>query len=143
MRMAWKHRWWQTVLLSAVLAPVAAAQGRVMQAIVPIRAERRGESAIAWVQDSGDAGSITGRVVTRATLAVLADAVAQVEDTTGHMVERIRPNADGAFRFAPLRPGTYRVRVNRIGYAIARATVLVPADGSIRLTALMAERTYY
>jgi hypothetical protein len=143
MRIVWKPRWWHAVLFSALLAPVAAAQSTVTQAIVPIRVERRSESAIAWVQNSGAAGSITGRVVASATLAALGDAVAQVEDTTGHMLERTRPDADGAFRFAPLRPGTYQVRVNRIGYAIARATVLVPTDGSIRLTALMAEKTYY
>ena len=143
MRMAWKPLWCHVAVLGAFLAPAAVAQGQVTQAIVSLRVERRSESAIAWVQDSGAVGSINGRVVTRTTLAALADAVAQIEDATGHLVERTRLDAEGAFRFASLRPGTYRVRVNRIGYAIARATVLVPADGSVRLTALMAEQSYY
>ena len=143
MRIAWKPRWWHVAVIGVFLAPLAAVQGQVTQAIVPVRVERRGASAIAWVQDSGAAGSISGRVVSRGALAALADAVAQIEDSTGKLIERTRPEADGAFRFAGLRPGTYRVRVNRIGYAIARATVLIPTDGSVRLTVMMAEQTFY
>jgi hypothetical protein len=78
---------------------------------------------------AGEAQSIHGRVVDAASGDAVPEATVQVTGAEQRQAVRTRTGADGAFTL-PLRgPGTYRVRVERTGYAPATSQEVEMAAG--------------
>jgi hypothetical protein len=89
------------------------------------------------------AGSVSGSVVDASTGLPLAGAVVTLEPLPGGVVPDPRVGArmgwtvvtreDGAYQFADVTAGTYRLRVERIGYrgAVVEAAVRRPADARL------------
>ena len=73
-----------------------------------------------------DAGTIAGIVVDAASRAPIPSAQVQIVGTTRGVVT----GDDGRFRIAGVRPGSYQVRVLRLGYSAASQTVNVTAGGT-------------
>jgi Carboxypeptidase regulatory-like domain len=110
------------------------------QQSITLREGQLGVSAIAWQQVRRDTIPISGRVIRQETLTALDGAIVALLDSAGHQLQRVGVGADGEFRFVGLRPGSFRLRVLRIGYEIANAVVILPLGGSVRVTAVMSLR---
>lgn len=79
--------------------------------------------ATAQSADGATLPLLTGRVVDRASGAVVADAILYV----GSVEQAIAAGEDGLFRIR-LKPGYYQVEVSRLGYADLTTTVNIGAD---------------
>jgi TonB-linked SusC/RagA family outer membrane protein len=73
-----------------------------------------------------DAGTIAGVVTDAASQAPIPSAQVQIVGTTRGVVT----GDDGRFRITGVRPGTYNVRVLRLGYSAASQTVNVSSGGT-------------
>ena len=82
-----------------------------------------------------DAGTITGVVVDAGSLAPIPSAQVQIVGTTRGVVT----GEDGRFRIAGVRPGTYQVRVLRLGYQGSSQTVSVTSGGTNELSFALAQ----
>jgi len=80
-----------------------------------------------WAQD---AGTITGVVVDAGSRVPIPSAQVQIVGTTRGVVT----GEDGRFRIAGVRPGTYQVRVLRLGYQGSSQTVTVTSGGNNELS---------
>lgn len=85
-----------------------------------------------WAQD---AGTITGAVVDAGSRAPIPSAQVQIVGTTRGVVT----GEDGRFRIAGVRPGTYQVRVLRLGYQGSSQTVNVTSGGNNELSFALAQ----
>ena len=79
--------------------------------------------AVPFVALSAQTGTIAGKVVDRASQRPLEDARVVLPGTT----LEARTNADGAFRFASVRPGRVVIGVYRLGYKAMSDTITVVA----------------
>lgn len=85
-----------------------------------------------WAQD---AGTITGVVVDAGSRVPIPSAQVQIVGTTRGVVT----GEDGRFRIAGVRPGTYQVRVLRLGYQGSSQTVNVASGGTNELSFALAQ----
>jgi iron complex outermembrane receptor protein len=83
------------------------------------------------------AEGIEGRIVDRAGRALVDAPVALVALGEATPVQTAQSNADGAFRFIGLRPGTYVVRVSMQGLGAAERRVTLSGAESVRLELML------
>ena len=89
-------------------------------------------SAIGWERTEGSGGAIEGRVVTIDSMKPVQMAMVTLSGDP----RRWGTTDEGRFRLDPITPGTYELKVRRIGFQMATQAVTVSADSA--LTALVA-----
>jgi hypothetical protein len=94
-------------------------------------------AAVATAQEGIIFGSVSGRV-TDATGAVVANARVSARQVVTNTSTSTATDAEGRFRFAYLRPGTYELAFEAPGFAAASAQVTVTAGGAFDLPVSLA-----
>jgi len=75
-------------------------------------------------------GALTGKI-TDASGAAVANAKVTVVNADGGQTQTAATGADGVYRFAPLPPGNYRVKIEATGFqALEIASTTIPATGA-------------
>jgi iron complex outermembrane receptor protein len=109
--------------MSAHLVSSKGSLSRMIRRTLPVLASLLALVAPAAAQTMG---TVTGRVTDASSGTPVADAQVRVVGTMTGVMTR----ADGSYR-AVLAPGSYELRVSRIGYAAARDSVRVDAGASV------------
>lgn len=109
----------------------------------PPRASSLAAVALAlWCGGPGGlwAQTLEGRVLDEATGGAIASALVTLSDLEGNVLAVVTTDDDGTFRFGePGPPGrTYELRVERVGYGPARATLEFDPDQPVQVDVILA-----
>jgi len=86
-------------------------------------------AAVAWCQADANKGSISGTIIDP-NQAVIPNAKVTVSSSATGLQRTATSNDSGQYRFGALDPGTYDVKVEAPGFAVATAKDVVVAVGS-------------
>src|SRR5438093_4948844 len=86
-------------------------------------------AAVAWCQADANKGSISGTIIDP-NQAVIPNAKVTVSGSATGLQRTVNSNDSGQYRFGALDPGTYDVKAEAPGFAVATAKDVVVAVGS-------------
>ncbi len=83
------------------------------------------------------AQSVVGRVLEEGDTVAIVGVDLALLDRADSVVARVQSDSVGAFRLPAPRPGTYRIRAERLGYSSLRAPVEVGAEEAVEVELFM------